>query len=64
VLVKFAQQHEPAIYRQAFNTRLLHEIAVEMRAGRIEDPAALADWLDAWRTSAPVPYLAADPAAP
>jgi hypothetical protein len=58
VLVKFAGQRSPEIYRKAFNTRLLHAMTIEMLAGRIESPAEFSEFLDQRRTSAPVRYLA------
>jgi hypothetical protein len=56
-LVKFAGQHEPLSYRKPFNTILFHGLVLEIFAGRIATANEFRVWLDANRSSAPIPYL-------
>jgi len=55
-LVKFPGQRDPAAYAKPFNTLLLHDLVLEIFAGRLATAEEFGAWLDANRTRAPVPY--------
>jgi hypothetical protein len=55
-LAKLPGDGMPLVYPRAFNTLLIHELTLEILAGRLRTAAGLAAWLDANRTRAPIPY--------
>lgn len=55
-LVKFAGQKTPLFYRKPFNTILFHGLVLEVFAERLSTAKEFRAWLDANRSSAPIPY--------
>jgi hypothetical protein len=56
-LLKFAGPSEAFVYPRAFNTLLVHDLILDLLSGESATPAAVANWLDERRVTAPVPYL-------
>jgi hypothetical protein len=56
VLVKLAGQQSPISYAKTFNTIVLHDLVLEIFAGRIRTAPELATWLDARRSETPIRY--------
>jgi hypothetical protein len=53
-MVKFANQKEPYIFDEAFNTVLVHDIILEMAKGTIQNPQQLAVWIQLNKDKVPL----------